>query len=73
MNVIVKKQKDYSFMHGLAEIIYLLAHFSNKIQIFLTAENHLCVFSWGKNCLSAFFKDKKFSAAYVSNKQSPEW
>lgn len=57
-------------MHGLAEIIYLLPHYSDKIQYF-TAENHLCVFSWEKTCLSALFKGK-LSAAYLSSKQSPE-
>lgn len=72
MNVIVKTQKDYTFMHGLAEIIYLLPHFSDKIHFF-TAENHLCVFSWEKKpCLSALFKGKKLSAAYLSSEQSSE-
>lgn len=43
MNVIVKPQKDYIFMHGLAEIIYLLPHFSGKI-IFLQQKT-ICVYS----------------------------
>lgn len=35
MNAIkVKTQKDYTFMHGLADLIYLLHHFSDKIHFF---------------------------------------
>jgi len=72
MNVVVKKQKDYSLVHGLPEIIYPLAHFSNVILFFLTARK-ICVYSVGKRaCLSAFFSGKKFSAAYLRSKQSPE-
>lgn len=60
-------------MHGLAEIIHLLHHFSDKILIFNSRKPSVCIQLGKKNpCLSAFFKGKKLSAAYLSSEKSPE-